>query len=233
MALLIEMAMRRRPLSEAEWCRWASATAHRNGTRTAAAPDMRGWYIYAKGRILREHGINIEEVATQQLSKARGGVLLSGVRAFASTIAELLADHPSLAAEGLRAHGNYDESKVDLNAILQRNALVPEGCEAQWEVEGERCSQITFLGGFQGYRDKQRAAELGKHASLGEVMECLRAQDTSLSLSVLVPLHEEESQLPAAILPAAASSNAGSAPKPPGVSAPRGSHCAISGANPT
>jgi hypothetical protein len=112
-------------------------------------------------------------------------------------------------------------SPRSLNAILQRNAIVPEGCEAQWEVEGERCAQITFLGGFQGYRDKQRAAELGKHASLGEVMECLRAQDTSLSLSVLVPLHEEESQLPAAILPAAASSNAGSAPKPPGVSAPR------------
>ena len=126
MALLIEMALRRRPLNESEWCRWASATAARNGTRTDAAPDMRQWYIYAKGRILREHGINIEDVATQQLSKARVGVLLSGVRAFVRTIAELLADHPALADEGLLAHGNYDETKVDLNAILQRAALVPE-----------------------------------------------------------------------------------------------------------
>ena len=99
MALLIEMALRRRPLSEMEWCRWASATAARNGTRTDVAPDMRKWYIYAKGRIFREHGINIEEVATQQLSKARSGVLLSGVRAFACTVADLLANHPLLAAE--------------------------------------------------------------------------------------------------------------------------------------
>ena len=221
MALLIEMALRRRPLSEAEWCRWASATAARNGTRTAVAPDMRKWYIYAKGRILREHGINIEEVGTQQLSTARSGVLLSGVRAFVATINELLADHPELAAEGLDAHGNYDESKLDLNAILQRDALVPEGSEAQWEVEGERCAQITFLGGFQGYRDKQRGAERGRHSSLGAVMEQLRGQRSAESppdvQSVLEPLCEEESALPAAVLPSAASSTAGSAPKPRGV----------------
>ena len=54
----------------------------------------------------------------------------------------------SLLNEGLRAHDNFDETKLDLNAVLQRDALVPEGCDAQWEVEGERCAQITFLGGF-------------------------------------------------------------------------------------
>ena len=218
MALLIEMALRRRPLSEDEWCRWASATAARNGTRTGTAPDMRGWYIYARGRILREHGINIEEVATQQLSRARSGVLLSGVRAFVVTISELLVDHPEVAAEGLHAHGNFDETKLDLNAILQRNALVPEGCEAQWEVEGERCAQITFLGGFQGYRDKQRGEERGRHSSLAAVMEQLRgqrdAETPSDVQSSLEPIFREESELPAAVLPGAASSSAGSAPKP-------------------
>eukprot|EP00966_Prymnesium_polylepis_P111675 2583400-Prymnesium_polylepis.1 len=119
MALVIEMALRRRPLSESELCRWASATAARNGTRTGAAPDMRKWYIYVKGRIQREFGINIEEVATQQLSKARAGVLLSGVRAWQSTIAELLADKPTLAAEGLKAHGNSDEARPVRGAAAQ------------------------------------------------------------------------------------------------------------------
>jgi hypothetical protein len=118
MALVIEMALRRRPLSESELCRWASATAARNGTRTGPAPDMRKWYIYAKGRILREFGINIEEVATQQLSKARAGVLLSGVRAWEATICQLLIDKPALAAEGLKAHGNSDEMKLDLYEVL-------------------------------------------------------------------------------------------------------------------
>eukprot|EP00966_Prymnesium_polylepis_P003115 71450-Prymnesium_polylepis.1 len=183
MALVIEMALRRRPLSESELCRWASATAARNGTRTGPAPDMRKWYIYAKGRILREFGINIEEVATQQLSKARGGVLLSGVRAWEATIGQLLIDKPALAAEGLRAHGNSDEMKLDLYEVLQRKGLVPEGCEAQWEVEGERCPQITLLGGFQGYLDKERGEELGLQVSLPDVTELFwraRAGDPSL-----------------------------------------------------
>ena len=182
MALLIEMALRRRPLNEKEWCRWASATAARNGTRTATAPDMRGWFIYAKGRIMREFGYNIEEVATQQLSKARAGVLKSGVRAFTTNINTFIGDHPSLAKQGLRAHGNFDESKVDLNKLLQRNALVPEGAEAQWEVDGERCPQITFLGGFMGYRDEERAKKLGLLASLAsarEAHEALHDEDTT------------------------------------------------------
>ena len=183
MALVIEMALRRRPLSESELCRWACATAARNGTRMGAAPDMRGWYIYVKGRILREFNINIQEVATQQLSKARAGVLLSGVRAWTATIAEFLVDKPEVAAEGLRAHGNSDEMKLDLYDVLQRKGLVPEGCDAQWEVEGERCPQITFLGGFQGYLDKETAAARGLFSSLPEVRELFyraRAGDATL-----------------------------------------------------
>jgi hypothetical protein len=181
MALIIEMALRRRPMSEAEVCRWAEATAGRNGTRTAAAPDMRSWYTYAKGRIEREFGIKIEEVATQQLSKARAGVLLSGVRSWQATVGELLDDKPELAREGLRAHGNSDEMKLDLYEVLQRKGVVPVCCEAQWEVEGERCPQITFLGGFQGYLTKERANELGRRTSLPEVRELFwraRAQES-------------------------------------------------------
>jgi hypothetical protein len=182
MALLIEMALRRRPLNEKEWCRWAAATAFRNGTRTGVLPDMRGWYTYAKGRILREFGFNIEEVATQQLSKARAGVLASGVRAFTATITSFIDDHPRLAEQGLRAHGNFDESKLDLNKLLQRRALVPDGAEAQWEVEGERCPQITFLGGFMGYRNEERATEMGLLATLAsarELIELVRGGDTA------------------------------------------------------
>jgi len=41
---------------------------------------------------------------------------------------------------------------MDLNKLLQTVALVPAGEMAQWEVEGERCAQITFLGGFIGHR---------------------------------------------------------------------------------
>eukprot|EP00966_Prymnesium_polylepis_P173124 4004375-Prymnesium_polylepis.1 len=185
------MALRRRPLSESEICRWASATTARNGTRTGAAPDMRKWYIYAKGRIEREFGIKIEEVATQQLSKARGGVLLSGVRAWEATIGELLDEKPELAREGLRAHGNSDEMKLDLYEVLQRKGVVPVGCEAQWETEGERCPQITFLGGVQGYIVTQTAKETGRPYSLPEVREQFwraRAGDAALPSDMLAQL---------------------------------------------
>jgi hypothetical protein len=183
MALLIEHALRRHPLSEQEWCRWASATAARNGTRTSAAPDMRKWYIYATGRILREFGFEIQKMQTEQVSTARAGVLLSNVRAYQTNISEFLVEKPELASEGLRAHGNSDEAKIDLNDLLQRRGLVPEGMEAKWETEAERCPQITFLGGFQGYLDKERAGKQGRACSLPEVRELFwraRADDATL-----------------------------------------------------
>ena len=150
---------------------------------------MRTWYTYAKGRILREYGFDIEKEATQQLSKARAGVLMSGVRAFMNTINTFIDDHPSVKSEGLRAHGNSDESKLDLNKLLQGSKLIPEGAEAQWEVEGERCAQITFLGGFMGFRDAERAKEMGLFATLDSVREVINrvhnSGDDTMELSAL------------------------------------------------
>ena len=44
---------------------------------------------------------------------------------------------------------------MDLNKLLQAASLVPEGGEVRWEVEAERCVQISFLIGFMGYRDEE------------------------------------------------------------------------------
>ena len=120
MALVIEMALRRRrPSVSLRYAvgrqRQRHAMAHARGRRLIC---VRGTYtprvalsasLASRSRRLRVGC----ELATQQLSKARAGVLLSGVRAWQGTVGELLADKPELAKEGLRGHGNSDEMKLD------------------------------------------------------------------------------------------------------------------------
>ena len=149
LGLAVEMAFQHKPISPEELQRWAAVTSRTNGTR----PDevsMRTWFEFFCRRATKEHGINLLAVKPQQLSKQRAGVLLSGMRKFQEMIHVVLHSHPELEAEGLRAHGNWDELKFDLNKLLtDGTSLVPEGQLPQWEVDGERCEQITLLAGLQ------------------------------------------------------------------------------------
>ena len=60
------------------------------------------------------------KVETQQLSVARATVAMSDVRFFQDVIVRPeLARRPELAARGLKAVGNHDEFKLDINKCLQ------------------------------------------------------------------------------------------------------------------
>eukprot|EP00966_Prymnesium_polylepis_P058065 1344870-Prymnesium_polylepis.1 len=133
LGLAVEMAHQRKPLAPEELVRWAHLTAQSNGTKDVTDDDMRKWLKLFGQRASNEHNIDIHARPTQQLSTARKTVLLSGVRAFETTINGLLSEEPVLAAQGLKATGDWDETKLDINSILQGAALVPDGAEAQWE----------------------------------------------------------------------------------------------------
>ena len=156
--------------------RWAKLTAEANGTRQDPK-DMRNWYARFVARARKEHGIELESVQTHQMSKQRAGVLKSGMRNFQEMVGTLLMDLPAVRCQGLVATGDWDEMKLDLNALLTAGkSLVPTGQLAQWEVEGERCEQITLLAGFVGFRDKQ-LNKTGKYISLSEVRAAIRARE--------------------------------------------------------
>ena len=88
LALVIETAIHHKPLSSGELIRWAQVLAKENGTRTGEG-DMRSWQKGFFFRVKKETGIDLDKVETQQLSKQRAGVLMSGVRAFAGMITSL------------------------------------------------------------------------------------------------------------------------------------------------
>eukprot|EP00966_Prymnesium_polylepis_P008263 190355-Prymnesium_polylepis.1 len=131
--LVVEMARQGRPLAPQELMRWGQRTAQLNGTRDESSQDVRAWFELLKERVWKLHGIKMEEADTQQLSKQRAAVLKSGLRAFQTKVNALLQEEPTLAARGLCATGNWDESKLDLNKLVQGVALVPEGQDAAWE----------------------------------------------------------------------------------------------------
>ena len=83
--------------------------------------------------------------------------------------------------QGLKATGGWDETKVNLNKLLQTAALVPSGGEERWEVEAERCVQITFLIGFMGYSDPE-VTELGLPRSLVDVRRLIAESKTDEEL---------------------------------------------------
>ena len=175
MALCIEMALHNKPLSVGEIIRWAQLTAKSNGTRVGDE-DMRAWYNSFVGRVRKDHGIDLKKVETQQLSKQRSGVLLSGVRAFQSMVGNLLSENSLLAAAGLTGTGNWDELKMDLNKLLtDGTSVVPVGMVPRWEVDGERCEQITLLVGYVGYRTGSTPNPAGKCVSLNQVNELIAA----------------------------------------------------------
>ena len=173
LALCAEMAIQLRPLAIAELTRWAQVVAAANGTHTGTE-DMRTWLAAFLKRVRKTTGIDLESVATQQLSKQRAGVLKSGVRAFELMVAGLLSEESLLAACGLSATGNWDEMKMDLNKMLtDGTSLVPKGQVARWEVDGERCEQITLLLGYMGHRTESTPNPAGKLLSLKQVREML------------------------------------------------------------
>lgn len=175
-AVVCNFARRRKGLAPAELKRIAAKLAAQNGTLSDPESDVRGWYELFKKRMKREFGIDIEEMDTQQMSEQRSAVKLSDMRAFEELVNELLEDKPELAAEGLKAVGDWDEFKLDINAILQGAALVPAGQDAQWETEHERCPQITVLAGFVGHKRADKSAVL---RSLRDVRERLQSlEDT-------------------------------------------------------
>jgi hypothetical protein len=174
LALTVELATQRKPMSADELMRWCAVTAEMNGTRTDAK-DLRKWYALFVKRAKRETGIDIQEVETQQLSKQRAGVSYTGMATFQNMVGGLLREVPLLADQGLIATGDWDELKLDLNALLTSDSsLVPAGCEPRWEVEGERSEQITLLAGFVGHRSKEFNRS-GKYTSLSEVRAAIKA----------------------------------------------------------
>jgi hypothetical protein len=173
-ALAVEMAVQHKPLAPAEMQRWAALVAESNGTREGAT-DLRSWWLAFVGRVKSKHGIDLLCMKTQQLSKQRSGVIKSGMRAFEAMVATLIADEPELEGNGLISTGNWDELKLDLNKLLtDGTSVVPAGMPAQWEVDGERCEQITVLAGFMGFRD-HAINPLGKPTSLGQVKAMIKA----------------------------------------------------------
>ena len=140
-----------------------------NGTHEGTE-DMRSWLAAFMKRVLTTTGIDLEAIETQQLSKQRAGVLKSGVRAFELMVAGLLTEESLLAACGLSATGNWDEMKMDLNKMLtDGTSIVPKGQVARWEVDGERCEQITLLLGYRGHRTASTPNPAGKLLSLKQV----------------------------------------------------------------
>ena len=171
LGLCVEMARQRKPLSPADVMRWAGMVATANGTRNEPT-DMRNWLAGFHGRAVREHGIDLEAVQPQQLSKQRAGVLKSGVMGFQAMVTSLLEEEPQLKAQGLVGTGNWDELKLDLNKLLtDGQSLVPAGMPPQWEVDGERCEQITLLAGYMGFRRKGVG---DRPCSLAEVRALIR-----------------------------------------------------------
>lgn len=157
-----------------EISRWVSVTGAANGTTDQDSLSQHGTFIVLfVARIKARFGIDITRRETQQLSKARAGVLRSGVQSFTETVNKLLSDHPELKRQGLAAVGNWDETKVDLNKLLQGACLVPSGGAAQWEVEQERCAQITFIGGYMGHRKHE--SDLPR--TLAEVRQLMQGAD--------------------------------------------------------
>ena len=142
---------RGKPPSKKEVCAFARHTAAQNGSRSIEDLDLRQWFELYSGRVKRETGLTIVDQPTQQRSKTRGAVLLSGMRAFETGVNVTLSDHPEIAERGLRAQGSWDETKIDLNALLQGAKLLLEGEDAIWEVDSKRCPQITLLIGEVGH----------------------------------------------------------------------------------
>ena len=171
LGIVVEMAIHHKPLSQSELLRWAQVTAAANGTR-AGNEDMRSWHAAFVHRVKKETAIDLIKIETQQLSKQRAGVLLSGVRAFQGMITALLTEETLLAMGGLTGTGNWDELKMDLNKLLtDGKSLVPMGMVPRWEVDGERCEQMTLLAGYMGFRTATTANPAGKMLSLGQVRD--------------------------------------------------------------
>eukprot|EP00966_Prymnesium_polylepis_P308562 7130532-Prymnesium_polylepis.1 len=161
-------------MSASELIRWAQVTATANGTRHGDE-DMRAWYSSFCSRVKQETGIDIRAVETQQRSKQRAAVLLSGMRAFQGMVTSLLEEQVLLRQAGLEATGNWDELKMDLNKMLtDGTSLVPAGLLPLWEVDGERCEQMTLLIGYMGYRSATHN-RTGRFVSLREVRAAIKA----------------------------------------------------------
>ena len=154
MGPVVLLDRQRKPVDKNELMLWCRNTAEANGTLIGGG-DMRTYMELFLARVEKQFGVKIEERETQQLSKQRAAVNVSGIRQFSETVNTLLQEKPALRKQGLKATGGWDETKVDLNKLLQAASLVPEGGEVRWEVEAERCVQITFLIGFMGYRDEE------------------------------------------------------------------------------
>ena len=154
MGLVVLLDRQRKPADKNELMLWCRTTAEANGTQVGGG-DMRTYMGLLCGRIEKKFGVKIEEQATQQLSKQRSAVNVSSIREFTVMVSEVLQAKPHLRKQGLKATGGWDETKVDLNALLQAAAMIPGGGEARWEVEAERCVQITYLIGFMGYSNPE------------------------------------------------------------------------------
>ena len=158
-ALVVNAAKLRRPIFEDEVHKWAATTAFQNSTSDDPDADVRKWGKLWKERVRKRYGFNIESLPTQQLSQARSAVAMSDMRVFQDAIGGLLLSKPDLAVQGLKVVGDYDEWKVDINKIQQGKAMVPEGVDPYWEVEAERCAQITVLSGFVGSRYTRKSMQ--------------------------------------------------------------------------
>eukprot|EP00966_Prymnesium_polylepis_P176115 4076463-Prymnesium_polylepis.1 len=64
---------------------------------------------------------------------------------------------------------------MDLNKMLtEGTSLVPAGMAPLWEVDGERCEQMTLLIGYMGFRSAEHN-RLKRYVSLREVRAAIKA----------------------------------------------------------
>jgi hypothetical protein len=148
-------------------------------------------------------GMPMVEIETQQRSSARNNITLADMKGFEEKVAQLLEMHPDIAAEGLRATGDWDEWRLDMNKTLQDASLVPLGSDARWAVEGEQAPHITVLSGFCGHKP---ATDRKCQISWDDIAAQHRSDGTTPAVTAPQPYVTDSAQAANAIFAAAAAS---------------------------
>eukprot|EP01050_Picozoa_sp_SAG11_P016883 SAG11_NODE_2360_length_3462_cov_2.125186_2_plen_736_part_00 len=125
MAAVTLAFLRNRPFTTNDIKAWALRVAVQKGLRSNH-DDLKSWCDGFYARAERD-GYPLMTMETQQRSQARTNISIAEFKGFIKLINDFLLVKPCVRMQGLKATGNWDEWRLDLNKVLQGHVVAPNG----------------------------------------------------------------------------------------------------------